>query len=97
MTESYDHPLHRDEDVRIGRIVHAVYEGCGHCASARIVGHDGSVPDELTGRVYLAIDVPHGAMEPIKGTIYRRFAPLKPNDKPTHGTWHWPRACPWRI
>lgn len=93
VAEPRDHPFHRDEQVRIGRVVHALYSGSLGCTSARIAGHpDEKGPDEETGRVYLAVDPkPHAMVPRHDGVIYVRQ--LLPKDD----TWHWPRACPFEV
>ncbi len=102
--EPYDHPLHRDEDVRIGRVVHAMYANAPGCCSARISGHpDFGKPDDIEGKVFLAIDVPPWTSAPSDSNfVYVRFQPSGPGvplpmsgPTPSSGTWHWPRACPW--
>lgn len=95
--EPLDHPFHRDEAVRIGRVVHAIYPGSLGCASARIIGHPHmGVPDEERGEVWLAIDHKPNAMVPYDPSAsFRRHAPQSAADMPGDFTWHWPRACPW--
>lgn len=97
LVEPRDHPFHRDEQVRIGRIVHATYAGAGACTSARIVAHPTGKPDEVNGEVFLAIDVPPRTQEPNAGLVYKRHAPQSAADMPKPGTWHWPRACPFDV
>jgi hypothetical protein len=91
-----DAPFHKDESVRIGRVVHAsLMGGTQRCYSARVSGHPSGEPDEHQGRVYLAIDwPPFTNVLATPTTVFVMWKPRNVNDLPLGETWHWPRACP---